>query len=113
MSRVELYEAIRKANRDEGLGVRALATRFHVHRRSVREALAAATPRERKVAERASPVLGPWHGQIRQWLTDDLGAPRKQRHTAHWATPVPGELRGLCARESSSIIWIWEQLFRW
>jgi len=87
MSRVELYEAIRKANRDEGLGVRALATRFHVHRRSVREALAAATPRERKVAERASPVLGPWHEQIRQWLTDDLGAPRKQRHTAHrvWA----------------------------
>jgi len=87
MSKVELFEAIRKANRDEGLGVRALATRFHVHRRSVREALASATPPARKVPERVSPVLGPWHSQVRQWLTDDLDAPRKQRHTAHrvWA----------------------------
>jgi transposase len=30
-----------------------------------------------------SPVLGPWQGTIREWLTDDLSAPRKQRHTAH------------------------------
>lgn len=43
MSRVELYERIRKDNR-EGLSVRALAAKHHVHRRSVREALASATP---------------------------------------------------------------------
>jgi len=83
MSRVELYEGIRKANREEGLGVRALASRFHVHRRNVREALASATPPDRKVPERLSPALGPYRDTIREWLTADLSAPRKQRHTAH------------------------------
>lgn len=83
MSKVELYEAIRKANREEGVGIRALASRFHVHRRNVREALASATPPPRKVPERLSPALGPYQETIREWLTADLGAPRKQRHTAH------------------------------
>jgi len=83
MSRVELYERIRRANRDEGLGIRALALRFRVHRRTIREALSSATPAERKVPERTAPALGPWQGTIRGWLSDDLTAPRKQRHTAH------------------------------
>jgi hypothetical protein len=83
MSRVELFEKIRKENREEGLGIRALAARHRVHRRTVREALASATPAARKVPERTSPVLGPWRGTIQRWLTEDLDAPRKQRHTAH------------------------------
>lgn len=83
MSRVELYERIRKDNRDEGLGIRALAARYRVHRRTVRDALASATPRGRKTPERTAPALGPWQDTIRQWLTADQTAPRKQRHTAH------------------------------
>jgi transposase len=83
MMRVELYEKIRKANRDEGLGIRALAERFHVHRRTVRQALACALPPARKVAERSSPVLGPWQGVVRRWLVEDRAAPPKQRHSAH------------------------------
>jgi transposase len=83
MSRVELYERIRRDCRDKGLGVRALARRHRVHRRTVREALASATPSERKVAQRSSPALGPYEGIVREWLTADLVAPRKQRHTAH------------------------------
>ena len=40
-SRVELFERIRRDARDEGLSIRTLAVRHHVHRRLVRQALAA------------------------------------------------------------------------
>ena len=79
---MELYERIRRDNRDEGLGIRALAARHHVHRRNVREALASATPPGRKAPEREAPALGPWTMLIRAWLVADRDAPRKQRHTA-------------------------------
>lgn len=82
MSRVELYERIRKDSRDEGLSVRALAAKHHVHRRNVREALVSAVPPERKVPVRDAPVLGPWMMLVRAWLVADRSAPRKQRHTA-------------------------------
>jgi hypothetical protein len=82
MSRVELYERIRKDSRDEGLSIRALAAKHRVHRRNVREALASAVPPDRKVADRESPALGPWTMIIRAWLVADRQVPRKQRHTA-------------------------------
>lgn len=82
MSKVELYEVIRKQHRDEGASIHELARRHGVHRRTVREALANATPRPRKTAERACPALGAYEAMIRGWLTEDLSAPRKQRHTA-------------------------------
>ncbi len=79
---MELYEAIRKQHRDEGASIRELARRHGVHRRTVREALESATPSPRKTPQRAALALGPYEATIRQWLTEDLEAPRKQRHTA-------------------------------
>jgi transposase len=82
MLRVELFEQIRRDARRDGLSVRALAHRYRVHRRTVRQALAAAMPPPRKAPPRAAPVLGPWKALIIDWLRADLQAPRKQRHTA-------------------------------
>ena len=74
-----VLERIRREYRDEGVSFRALARRHRVHRRTVRQALADAVPPIRKTPER---VLGPHVATIRGWLTADLDAPRKQRHTA-------------------------------
>ena len=79
---MELFERIRKDNREEGVSVRALARRYRVHRRTVREALAGAIPPARKCSPRPAPALDPHRAVIREWLTADLSAPRKQRHTA-------------------------------
>lgn len=43
-SKVELFEQIRRDREREGLSIRALAARHGVHRRAVRQALAAALP---------------------------------------------------------------------
>lgn len=82
-SKVELFEKIRRARRvDPSVSVHELARRFGTHRRTVREALSSAVPEPRKpVLDRSCPVMGPWKKIIDQWLTDDLTAPRKQRHT--------------------------------
>ena len=79
---MKLYEQIRKARERDGLSVRELARRFHVHRRDVRQALASAVPPERKEVVRAAPVLDRWKPTIDGWLEADRTAPRKQRHTA-------------------------------
>jgi transposase len=79
---VEQFEHIRRAAREEGLSVRALARRYGVHRRAVRQALTDAVPPVRKVPVRLAPVLGAHEDTVRRWLTEDLVAPRKQRHTA-------------------------------
>jgi len=79
---VEQFERIRRDARDEGLSIRALATKHRVHRRTVRQALADAVPPPRKSPERVAAVLGPHEATVRRWLTEDLDAPRKQRHTA-------------------------------
>ena len=81
-SRVELFEAIRRDARGEELSIRGLADRYGVHRRTVRQALAAAEPPPRKVPVRAAPRLDPAKALIDGMLREDLTAPKKQRHTA-------------------------------
>ncbi|MFH1330928.1 MAG: IS21 family transposase [Actinomycetota bacterium] len=81
MSRVELFEKIRR-DRRLGVSIRGLAVKHHVHRRTVRQAIVNAVPPVRKTPVRETPKLGLWAPTIRVWLTDDLGVPAKQRHTA-------------------------------
>jgi len=81
-SKVEQFAAIRRGARVEGLSVRALATRYRVHRRTVRQALAGAVPPPRKPPQRSSPVLDAVRDLIDSMLRADLVAPVKQRHTA-------------------------------
>jgi len=79
--KVELFAAIRRDARVEGLSVRALAVRYQVHRRTVRQALASAVPPSRKPPRRCSPVLDAVRDLIDAMLREDLAAPVKQRHT--------------------------------
>jgi transposase len=81
-TKVELFERIRRDSWREGLSVRALARKYGVHRRLVREALTRAEPAPRKTPVRRSPQLDPLKEIIDGWLRADLDAPRKQRHTA-------------------------------
>jgi transposase len=82
-SRVELFERIRRDREFEGLSLHALARRHGVHRRTVRQALEAALPPERKrPVGRPAPALGAYRELIDSWLIADLKAPAKQRHTA-------------------------------
>jgi hypothetical protein len=58
-SRVELFAAIRRDARAEECSIRELADRHHVHRRTVRQALASAIPPPRKTPMRTSPRVEP------------------------------------------------------
>lgn len=83
------------------MSIRALAERHKVHRRTVRAALADAVPPTRKPPARTAPVLGPHEATIRRWLSDDLDAPRKQRHTARRVWQRLLEEEGAVVAESS------------
>jgi transposase len=82
-SRVELFEQIRRDWRAGKVSIRELADRHHVHRRTVRQALASAVPPPRKAYQpRPRPAIGPYAAVIDGWLLADRDVPRKQRHTA-------------------------------
>ena len=80
--RVELFAAIRFDWQRNQMPVRALARKYDVHRRTVRQAIASPVPPDRKAPERAAVVLDRVRGVIDEMLREDLAAPRKQRHTA-------------------------------
>jgi transposase len=79
---VEEFAEIRRAARVEGLSINALARRFRVHRRTIRQALASAEPPARKTPVRAAPKLDAVRELIDAMLEQDIDAPRKQRQTA-------------------------------
>lgn len=82
-SRVELFEQIRRDHARGELSQRALAAKYRVHRRTVRQALESPLPPPRKRPEgRPAPKLGEYVSLIDEWLIADQSAPRKQRHTA-------------------------------
>ncbi|MHB1065727.1 MAG: IS21 family transposase [Georgenia sp.] len=101
MSRVEQFESIRRDRRDEDMSIRALSEKYQVHRRTVRQALGDATPPQRKVPDRASPVMGEHVVTVRRWLEEDKGVPRKQRHTARRVWQRLVEEEGAVVAESS------------
>ncbi len=79
---MELFEAIRREYQF-GVGtIKGVARKLGIHRRMVREALADAVPKERKIVERVRPKLEPAIAFIDRILETDVNAPRKQRHTA-------------------------------
>ncbi len=81
-TKVELFAAIRRDSRAEGLSIRELARRYGVHRRLVREALDSAWPVPRQAMPPRASILDPYKATIDQMLRADVDAPRKQRHTA-------------------------------
>src|SRR2546425_6587604 len=102
MRKVEQFELMRRDFEREGLSVRAIAGKYGVHRRKVREAIELSVPPERKVPARACPVLTVGVKDfVEAILTNDKKAPRKQRHTAHriWQR-VRDELGGAVAEST-------------
>ncbi|MGH3559368.1 MAG: IS21 family transposase, partial [Mycobacterium sp.] len=81
-SRVEQFAEIRRDQRVDGLSIRALADKHHVHRRTVRQALESSIPPARKTPRRVAPRMEPFKAAIDTMLRSDLDAPKKQRHTA-------------------------------
>ncbi|RFA06593.1 transposase, partial [Subtercola boreus] len=80
--RVEKFAQIRRDERVEGLSIRELARRHSVGRETVRQALRQAEPPAKKPRVRSAPRLDVFKAIIDRMLTDDLTAPKKQRHTA-------------------------------
>jgi transposase len=111
---VELFEQIRKDSRAEGTSIRELADRHHVHRRTVRQALASAVPPPRKeYPQRPRPAVDAYADVIDSWLMADRLVPRKQRHTArrvwqrlvaeHGATCSEGTVSRYVARRRAEL----------
>lgn len=80
---MDLYLRVRQAHFQDGLSGREISRRFGVSRDSVRKMLLyPEPPGYRRTAPIRRPKLDGFTDQIDQWLLEDKGVPRKQRHTA-------------------------------
>ena len=83
MYHVEMYARVRRACMVEGMSVREASRVFGLHRDTVRKMLTySAPPGYRRQNPPRRPKLESFTGVINRILEDDLGRPRKQRHTA-------------------------------
>lgn len=70
--KLELFEIIRREFQQGGQSIRSIASKYQLHRRMVRQALASAVPQERKVINRSSPRLAAVKDFIDKILEADL-----------------------------------------
>lgn len=83
MFTVEIYLRVRRAHFHDGLSGREIARQFGISRDSVRKMLLfSEPPGYRRSAPVRRPKLDAFTAQIDQWLLEDKGCHRKQRHTA-------------------------------
>ena len=83
MYSVDVYLRVRRAVMVDGMSIREAARVFGLHRDTVRKMLAySVPPGYRRQSPPKRPKLEPFTGVIDRILEDDLGRPRKQRHTA-------------------------------
>lgn len=80
---MDLYLKVRHAHFQDGLSGRQIARDFGISRDSVAKMLAySEPPGYRRTAPIRRPKLDAFTSQMDQWLAEDRGRPRKQRHTA-------------------------------
>jgi transposase len=80
---VELYRKVRQAYFRQGMSKRAIARHFGISRDSVDKMIVySVPPGYRRTAPVKRPKLDGFTEVIDQWLSEDVGRPRKQRHTA-------------------------------
>ena len=80
---MDLYLKVRRAHFQDGMSGRQIARDFGISRDSVSKMLAySEPPGYRRTAVIKRPKLDAYADQIDQWLAEDKGRPRKQRHTA-------------------------------
>ena len=80
---MELYRKVRQAYFRQGMSKRAIARHFGISRDSVDKMIVySVPPGYRRTAPVKRPKLDGFTEIIEQWLREDVGRPRKQRHTA-------------------------------
>lgn len=82
MLKVDQYNYIRAANRVYGKTIKQIARETGHSRNTIKKILRGEYNGYKTRENQPYPVLGPHIEVIEQWLADDKGQPKKQRHTA-------------------------------